>query len=122
MWVNSLDAGLLPVLFDDLLDPAWRIRSELTTFEKELVFGVGLEVTRQDQSETGWKQNVAILRSFALIDENLAVAQIHVADLDVHKLAHPDRREEQQPEHDLVLNIAAVLNRTKESLQIRLAQ
>ena len=85
MWVNSLDAGLLPVLFDDLLDPARRIRPELATLEKELISGVGLEVTRQDQSETDWKQNVAILRSFALIDENLAVAQIHVADLDVHK-------------------------------------
>ena len=40
------------------------------------------------QAEARWKQNVAVLGSFAPIDENFAGIEVDIADLDVDELVH----------------------------------
>ena len=47
------DACLRSILLHDLLNPARRVRSEPDALEQVTVFGVRLEMTRQDQPEAG---------------------------------------------------------------------
>jgi hypothetical protein len=48
--------------------------------------------------------------------------EIHVRYFDIDQLAYANRGKEEEPQHDLVLNVSAFLDCPKESLQIRLAQ
>ena len=83
---------------------------------------VSLQVAFQDQAEAGWKQYVAVLRPFALADEHLALLKIDVFNPNAHQLAHPHGGVEQELQHDLVLDVAAVLDHSEEALERCLAQ
>jgi len=61
------------------------------------------------QAEARWKQNVAVLGSFAPIDENFAGIEVDIPDLDVDEFVHAYSGIEEQFEQDLVLHIAALL-------------
>ena len=61
------------------------------------------------QAEARWKQNVAVLGSFAPIDENFAGVEVDIPDLDVDEFVHAYSGIEEQFEQDLVLHIAALL-------------
>jgi len=116
------DACLRSILLHDLLNTPRRVRPEPAALKQVTVFGVRLEMTRQDQPEAGREKDVAVFRSFALFDENSAPSEVHVPYLDVDQLTYADRRKEEEPQHYLVLNVSAFLDCPKESLQIRLAQ
>jgi hypothetical protein len=57
-----------------------------------------------------------------LVDEDSAPVQIDIGDPNSHQLAHPDGRVEEKFQHDFMLNVAAVLDDLKESLQVALTQ
>ena len=80
---SLLYAGLRSILLHDLLNTPRRVRPEPAALKQVTVFGVRLEMTRQDQPEAGREKDVAIFRSFALIDENFAPSEVHVLYLDV---------------------------------------
>ena len=56
------------------------------------------------------EQDVAVLVALAALDEDLAGVQVYVVDLDVGQLAHTDRGVEEEPEHDLVLEVAGLVH------------
>src|SRR5260221_10584768 len=70
------------------------------------------------QAEARWKQNVAVLGSFAPIDENFAGIEGDIPDLDVDEFVHAYNGIEEQFEQDLVLHIAALLDGSEEPFQI----
>ncbi len=70
------------------------------------------------QAEARWKQNVAVLGSFAPIDENFAGIEVDIPDLDVDEFVHAYNGIEEQFEQDLVLHIAALLDGSEEPFQI----
>ena len=51
------------------------------------------------------EEDVPVLRPLALVDENLAVFQVHVGDLDAAQFRDPDAGVEQQPQHQGVLHV-----------------
>src|SRR6516225_232718 len=96
-------SGFASVFSHELLDAPRCILVEVSALEKIGVLWMSLHVAREHQPHRIREQYVAILCSFALIDENFAVAQVDVADLDVHQLVDPDRGVEQKAHHDFVL-------------------
>ena len=60
----------------------------------------------------------ATFGTFAPIDQNVAGIEVDVANLDVDELADPNGGVEEQLEHNLVLEVAAVLDGSEEPFQI----
>src|ERR1044071_2055115 len=97
MWVHPLgDAGPTAILLHDLLDAPRRKRAAALCLEQVAVARIRPKVALEDQPKRGWEQNVAVLGSFAVVNEDLRLAQVDIAGLDAHQLAHPYRRVEQQ--------------------------
>ena len=83
---------LRPVALYDLLDPPRSKRSTAACFEEVSVFGICLQVTLQYQPKAGWKQDIAVFGTLALVDEDLATAKIHLihfSNLYLDQLADP---------------------------------
>src|ERR1700731_5092078 len=92
---------LRPVALYDLLDPPRSKWSTAACFEQVSVFGICLQVTLQYQPKAGWKKDIAVFGTLALVDEDLATAKIHFANLDLDQLADPYCGDEQDLKHDL---------------------
>ena len=107
--------GSLAVALHDLLYPADRVRSAPLRLEQMHLLRVGRKVCPEDQAEGLWKQNVAVLAPFALVDEDLALGEIKVGHLNVHQLTDPNRCEEQQLEHDFMLDAAFLAHGLEEA-------
>jgi hypothetical protein len=58
---------------DHLLNATRCEGSAARALEQGLVLGTRLPVDFQDEPEAGWKQNRAVLRSLALLDEDAAM-------------------------------------------------
>ena len=114
--------GLFPVVFDDLLDAAGREWGVAGRLEEIAILGIGAQMTLQHQAKAGRKQDIAGLPSLALHDKYFALRKVDIGDFDLHQFTDPNRREEEQLEHDLMLQVAALLEHTEEFLEIRLWQ
>src|SRR5450755_4760249 len=90
------DARSMAILLYDLLDAARSERAAAPGLKEIAVARIGPQVALQDQAEAGWKQNVAILGSLAMVNENLRLVQVDIAGLDSHQLAHPQGGVEKQ--------------------------
>ena len=110
------NSGPGAIFLDDLLDPPSGIGTAPAALKQVTVLRIRAHLARQNQAETCREENISVLRAFALFDEDFAPAEVHVFYLDVHQLAHADRREEEKLEHYLVLDLSAFLDRSKESL------
>ena len=74
MWVDRLrQARADPIGLHDLLNAAGRERAATRRLEEILVFGMSLQMALQDEPEAGGEQDVAILGSLALSNEDAAV-------------------------------------------------
>src|SRR5216683_7202765 len=116
------NAGAPAVALHELLDAARCEAGVPLRLEQVKVLWMSLQVAFQDEAEAGWKQYVAVLRPLALTDEHLALLKINVFNTNAHQLAHPHGGVEQELQHDLVLDVAAVLDHSEEALERRLAQ
>src|SRR3954463_3281144 len=76
----------------------------------------------QDEAEAPGVQDIAILAPLAPVDEDLALLGVHVLDADADQLADAHGGVEEQLEHDLVLQVAALLDDAKESFEVGLRQ
>src|SRR5450631_3728587 len=65
------DARPMGILLYDLLDAARSERAAAPALEEVAVARMGPQVALQDQAEAGGKQNVAVLGSLAMVNENL---------------------------------------------------
>jgi hypothetical protein len=74
---------------------------------------MGGEMGAQHQPEGVRKQEVAILAPFALVHENLAGGEVHIADRNPHEFSDPHRCEKQQLQHNFMLHVPAITYRTK---------
>ena len=83
------DPGLRSVALYDLLDPARGKRSTATCLEQVSIFGICLQVTLQYQSKAGWKKNIAVFGTLALVDKDLAIAEVNFGNLDLDQFADP---------------------------------
>src|SRR6516164_9576084 len=97
------EASFASVFSHKLLDAPRCILVEASALEKIGVLRMSLHVAGEYQPHRIGEQYIAILCSFALIDENFAVAQVDVADFDVYQLVDSDRGVEQKAHHDFVL-------------------
>ncbi len=70
-------------------------------------------MTLQHQAKAGRKQDIAGLPSLALRDKYFALRKVDIGDFDLHQFTDP---------HDLMLQVAALLEHTEEFLEIRLWQ
>ena len=121
--VNMLcDPGLFPILLDDLLDASGREQGVTSRLEEIAILGIGAQMTLQHQAKAGRKQDIAGLPSLALRDKYFALRKVDIGDFDLHQFTDPNRREEEQLEHDLMLQVAALLEHTEEFLESRLWQ
>src|SRR5208337_2718869 len=66
---------------------------------------VGSDVRSQGGGEGLPKEHVPVFRAFALVDPDLAGFDINFGDSDVAEFTYPHRREEQEPEHQSMLNV-----------------
>ena len=71
------DPGLRSVALYDLLDPPRGKRSTATCFEKVSIFGICLQVALQYQPKAGWKKDIAVFGTLALVDKDLALHRHH---------------------------------------------
>lgn len=51
---------------------------------------MGINIGLQGEPEVQWEKNVPVLTAFSVINENLALVQVNVADSDIDQLAHTD--------------------------------
>src|SRR6516162_3061608 len=97
MWVDRLRyVGTGAIGLHDLLNAARRERTTARRFEQVPVFRMGFQMTSQDQSKAGWEQNVAVLGSLALLDEDPALLQIHIVESDAYQFLNAHGRVKQQ--------------------------
>ena len=73
--------------------------------EEPAVMRVGSDMRSQGGGEGLAKEHVPVFRAFALVDPDLAGFDINFGDSDVAEFTYPHRREEQEPEHQSVLDI-----------------
>lgn len=66
------------------------------------------EMCPEHQAEGLRKQNGAILAPLALADEDLAGGEVEIGHFDLDQFANPHGREEQQFEHDFMINAATI--------------
>ena len=116
------DARPVAVRLHDLLHAARREGRAALGLEQVAVLRVGLEVAAEHQAEALGEQDVAVLAALALVDEDLALLSVHVLDADADQLADAHGREEEQLEHDLVLEVATLLDDPEEALEVGLGQ
>ena len=76
----------------------------------------------ENQAKARGKQDVAVFRALAAVDEDLAAIEIDVSDLDVDQFADPHRRIEEELHQDLLLHIAGVLDSAKEAFEFGVGQ
>src|SRR4051794_28110831 len=111
MWMDIIfDARPVPVHLHDLLNAPWREWPVSPRFKKVPIVRVSFQMTFQHKAERSREQDVAALAALAAFDEDLVPVQIDVPDLDAHEFTHPHRSIEEKLEHDLMLDITAVLN------------
>jgi hypothetical protein len=116
------DARPVAVALDDLLHAAWGERRASLGFEQIPVLRVGFQVAAQHQAEALGVQDVAVLAALTPVDEDLALLGVHVLDADADQFADAHGGVEEQPEHDLVLQVAALLDDAEEPLEVGLRQ
>src|SRR3954454_22162616 len=107
---------------DDLLHTSWREGRATLGLEQVAVLRVGLEMAPEHQAKALGEEDVAILAPLALVDEDLTLLRVHVLDADADQFADAHGGEEEQLEHDLVLEIAALLDDAEEALEVGLRQ
>lgn len=106
-----------PVPIDNLLHAPRREWAEALRFEKMAILGISFQMTLEHQTGALREENVPIFVPLPLVDENLALIEIHIRDLDADHLTDPNCGVEKQFQHNLVLNVTAVLNHAKKPLQ-----
>ena len=78
--------------------------------EQPPIVRVGGDVGSQGGGEGLTKQHVAILGALALVDPDLTGFDINFGNSDVAEFTYPHRREEQEPEHQGVLNFLSTIH------------
>lgn len=111
-------ARLLPVALHDLLHAPHGVRPTPLGLKEVHVPQVGGEVDAQHQAEGLGEQEVAVLTPLALVHENFAGGEVHLAHLDLHQPPDTHGGEEQQLEQDLVLDPATCTDGVKEAGQL----
>src|SRR6516165_9922166 len=116
------DARPVAISLHDLLHAARGEGRAPPRLEQVAVHRVGLQVAAEDQAEAPGEQDVAVLAALASADEDLALLGVHVLDTDVDQLADAHGRVEEQLEHDLVLEVATLLEDPEEAPEVGLRQ
>ena len=78
--------------------------------EEPPVVGVSSDVGSQGGGEGLAEEDVTVLAAFALVDPDLAGFDINFGNSDVAEFTDPDRREEQEPEHQGVLDVLGTID------------
>lgn len=112
------DLGSLPIILNDLLDAPRGEGSVASRLEEVLIFRVGPQVAFQDQAEACREKDVPVFASFSLVDEDFARIEINIRHSDPDQFAHAHSGVKKELEHDFMLEIAAVLDRLEEALQL----
>jgi hypothetical protein len=79
---------------------------------------MGCHVGAEGRGKRLTEQNVAVLIPLAPVDPDLTRLQVHVGHGDVTKLADPDRREEQEPQHQSVLHVVGAVHHFVETAEV----
>jgi hypothetical protein len=117
-----LDTGLRLELSDQLLDATGRVGAAAIALEEIRLFRVCLHVGRQGQTKSLWHQNIPIFVPLAPVNEDLALIGEHVHHADGDELADPETTVQQQPKHQLVGDVAAIIDGLEEITEFPFCQ
>ena len=95
---------------DNLLDTACRELAVSLSLEDPAVIRVGGDVRPKGSGEAFPEEDVSILASFSQIHSDLAGFEINIGDSEVAEFTHPHSREEEQPQHQSVLDILGTVH------------
>ncbi len=102
---RGLDSGLLRIFLGDLLHPPGSELAVPSGLQEPAILGMGCDMGSQGSGEGLGEQDIAMLAALALVDENLAVLQVNLGNLNPAQLRNLDPGVEHQPQHDCVLNV-----------------
>ena len=98
------NTSLLGIELDDLLDSPRRVLRITAGLKQPSVVGVGGDVRSQCRAERLAEQNKPIFVTLPVVDSNLVIFNVDVANLDAAQLRHANGSLEQQSKHQLLHN------------------